>query len=131
MSVLVDKKVAGAGFSNEVQLVRVNYDFAVDGGAIADYDVLVADSACVVELSHVVGLAAVTSGGAVTVSLGKGAAGVEFLNAVLKATLGLNSLSFPATKAVVLAAGEKISLGVAVAAITAGKLEMVFRVYKK
>jgi len=132
MPALKDVKTQGAGFSNDAGLVRVVYDFAVDTGAVADYTVMTADSACVVRLKHVAVKAAMTSGGLMTVDLGKGTAGVQFMSAVAVASLTLNSIVLPpaATAAVYLAAGEIINLGINVAAGTAGSLEVVLEVIK-
>lgn len=131
MAILADKKLGGAGFSNAVELVRVVYDFAVDGGAIADYDVFEADSACVVSLKHMAVKAAVTSAGAMVLDLGKSAGGTEFFSDKAVAVLTLDSLHLPAAPAAVrLAAGDKVVMGIEAAAATAGKLEMVFEVVK-
>jgi hypothetical protein len=129
MAVLADKKIAGAGFGNSKELVRVVYDFANDTGAVADYDVLVADSACVVHLVHASVKTAVTSGGSLVVDLGKGAGGTEMWSDKAVAALTLNSLHL-ATGPVYLAAAEKIVLGLEAAAATAGKVEFVFEVIK-
>lgn len=131
MAVLKDKKVAGPGFTNAVEVVRVEYDFAKDTGAVADYDVLEADAACVVTLKHMLVKTAVTSGGALVVDLGKEAGGTEFFSDKAVGALTLNSVHMPAAPAgVYLADGGKIVLGLEAAAATAGKLEMVFEIVK-
>jgi len=133
MAVLVDKKVVGAPFSNEAQLVRVTYDFAVDGGAIADYDVLEADGDILVEFLVADVKTAVTSADAILFDLGKGAGGGEFWTDVLKGTLILDAQvpSEVAGAFVELADGEKIVMGVEAFAATAGKIQFLFRVYKR
>ena len=78
MATLVNKKKIASPFSNEAELVRVTYDFSVDGGAVADYDVLESVGACLVELVNIDVETAVTSGGALVMDLGKGAGGTEF-----------------------------------------------------
>lgn len=131
MAVLKGKKVAGAGFSNEKEMVRVVYDFSKDGGSIADFDVLVADSACVVSLMHMSVKTAVTSAGALVLDLGKSAGGTEFFSDKAVAALTLDSVHAPAAPAAVhLAAADKIVMGIEAFAATAGKLEMVFEVVK-
>jgi len=131
MAVLADKKLGGAGFSNAKELVRVVYDFAVDGGAVADYDVFEADADCVVSLKHMAVKTAVTSGGSLVLDLGKSAGGTEFFSDKAVAAMTLNSVHCPsAPAAVYLAAGAKIVMGIEAAAATAGKLEMVFEVVK-
>lgn len=131
MAVLADKKIAGAPFTNAAELVRVVYDFANDTGAVADYDVLVADGSMIVELVHADVKTAVTSGGSLVMDLGKGAGGTEFFSDKAVAALTLDSLHFPTAKAVELADGEKIVMGIEAAAALGGKMEFVFRVYSR
>lgn len=131
MAVLKDKVTTGPGFTNAVEVVRVVYDFTKDGGAVADYDVLEADAACVVSLKHMLVKTAATSGGAMVLDLGKGAGGTEFFSDKAVAALTLNSVHMPsAPVGVYLADGEKIVLGIEAFAATAGKLEMVFEIVK-
>lgn len=133
MAVLSDKKTSGAPFGNESKLVRVSYDFSVDGGSIADYDVLEADGAMLVELVNIDVETAVTSGGALVLDLGKGAGGTEFKSdlAVASMTLDAQIGADTAGTIVELADAEKIVMGIEAAAATAGKLNMMFRVYKR
>ena len=129
MAVLADKKTLGAPFNNAAELVRVVYDFARDGGALADYDVFEAQSACVVQLKHMAVKTAVTSGGALVLDLGKNAGGTEFFSDKALAALTLNSLHVTSGPAAIrLAAGDKVVLGIEGAAATAGKLEIVLEV---
>jgi hypothetical protein len=127
MATLVGAKKVGPEFGKTQELVTVIYDFAADGGEVENNIVLTAQGKCVVKLHHINVLTSFTSGGAVEVSLGKGAGGTEFMSAVLKATLVANYVAASATP-IKLAAAETVQLGVAVAAITAGKMEMVFEV---
>lgn len=132
MAVLGNKKVVGAPFANVAELVRVEYDFAVDGGAIADYDVLVAEDSIVVEHVYTKVEAAVTTGTDIDVDLGKGAGGAEFHSDVAAAALTLDAvIPGGATRMVELTSGEKVVMGIETGAATAGKLEFVFRVYRK
>lgn len=131
MAVLADKKTGGAGFSNGEEVIRVVYNFADDTGAVADYDVFEADSACVVHLMHMSVKTAVTSGGSLVLDLGKGAGGVEFFSDKAVAALVIDSIHCPAAPvAVQLDVGEKIVMGIEAAAALTGKLEMVFKVMK-
>lgn len=131
MAVLKDKQLAGGTFGNAVELVRVVYDFAKDTGAIADYDVIEAEGACVVKLKHMSVKTAVTSGGALVLDLGKSAGGTEFFSDKAVAALTLDSVHVTAAPAAVrLADGEKIVMGIEAFAATAGKLEMVFELTK-
>lgn len=131
MAVLADAKIAGGGFTNAKEIVRVVYDFAEDTGAVADYDVLTADSKCVAKLLHMTVKTAVTSGGSLVLDLGKGAGGTEFFSDKAVAALTLDSVHVTsAPAAVVLASGDKIVMGIEAAAATAGKVEMVFELVR-
>jgi hypothetical protein len=134
MAVLSDKKIVGAPFRNEGKVVRVVYDFAQDGGAIADYDAIVADGAILVELLSIDCKTALTATATSNMDLGKNAGGVEFLSA-FDAGGGISAdVQTPGDTAgmvVELADGEKIVMGVDTAAITAGKLEFIFKVYSR
>ena len=129
MAVLKNKKLVGAPFSNQKELVKVVYDFAQDTGAIADYDVLVADGDIYVQLVNVNVITAVTSADACLLDLGKGAGGVEFWSDKLKGALTLASQQGGSLAVVKLAATEKIVLGVEAFDLTAGKLEFIFEVF--
>lgn len=132
MAVLADKKTVGAPFSNVGEIVRVVYDFSVDTGAVADYDVLVADGSVTVEHVYTNVQSAVTSGGSLVLDLGKGAGGVEFHSDVAPAALTLDAqIAGGSTRFVELSDGEKIVMGIEAAAATAGKVEFVFRVYSR
>jgi hypothetical protein len=127
---LADKKIVGPSFPNAVEVVRVVWDFAVDGGAIADYDVLEASAECIVKLRHAHALTALESSDAINIDLGKGDGGVEFMSNALKASLAGNLCNVGTGAAVYLAAGNKIVMGIEAYAATAGKVEFVFEVIK-
>ena len=133
MAVLNDVKTVGAPFRNESKIVRVTYDFSVDGGAIADYDVLISDGVTLVELVNIDVETAGVSGGSMVLDLGKGAGGTEFKSdlAVASMTLDAQIGADTAGKIVELADAEKIVLGIEAATLTAGKLNMMFRVYQR
>ena len=134
MANLADRKTVGEGFRNAAELVRVTYDFDADGGSIADYTVLTADSDCVVEFSHADVKTAVTSGGSLVADLGKGAGGTQFWSNKAVADLTLDAILGPGaaeSNKVELASGETIQLGLEAAAATAGKVEFVFKVYAR
>jgi hypothetical protein len=130
---VADKKIVGAPFGNASELVRVTYDFAVDGGAIKDYDLLEASGNLLVELVNADVKAAVTSADAILFDLGKGDGGGEFWTDVVKGTLTLDAQvsSETAGKIVELADGEKIVMGIEAFAATAGKITFTFRVYAR
>jgi hypothetical protein len=131
---LADKKVVGAPFRNEGRLVRVVYDFAIDAGAIKDYDVLEAEGALLVELLSIDCKTALVATATANLDLGKGDGGVEFKSALdIGGDIAVD-VQTPADTAgtmVELADGEKIVMGVDTEVITAGKLEYVFRVYSR
>jgi len=132
MAVLADKKMVGAEFQKSFEIVRVQYNYANDTGAQADYDVLEAAGACVVKLLHAHVKTAVTSGGSLVMDLGKEAGGTEFWSNKAVANLTLDSMhavdAIAGTSGVELTEGEKIVLGIEAADGTAGKIEFVFAI---
>ena len=130
---LKDKKVVAAPFGNVSELVRVTYDFAEDGGAIGDYDMIEADGNLLVELVNADVKTAVTSADAILFDIGKGDGGTEFWSDVVKATLAIDAqvASEVVGKIVELADGEKIVMGIEAFAATAGKITFTFRTYAR
>lgn len=128
---LTAKKTVGVPFSNDFDIIRVEYDFANDGGAAGDYDVLeLADDAMVELVSCNVETAA-TSGGAAVLDLGVGDGGTELWSDQGYANLAAGAVVLPdAFGAIKVADGEKIVLGIETAALTAGKFEFVFKIYR-
>jgi len=131
MAVLADKKIVSAPFSNESKLVRIEYNFANDTGAIADYDALVADGAMLVEFLGADCQTAITGTASANMDLGKTAGGVEFLSAVdVGGGISVDVQTAPATPGLMveLADGEAIVMGIDTEVITAGKLDFLFLV---
>ena len=129
MATLVDAKTVAAPFKNAVEVVRVIYDFDEDGGQVEDNTVLTAEGNLIVRCVGVKVHTALTSGGSATVDLGKGTSGTEFVSGEAYTSFSLNALyASESAAAVKLADGEVINMGVAVAALTAGKLEFIFEV---
>lgn len=131
---LTTKKYIGSQFENGSELVKVTYDFAVEGGAIGDYDVLEASSKCVVECLYLHVETEVDSAMDGTVlDLGKGDGGTEFFSDLAETSLGAEAINAPTAenRFVELTAGEKIVLGIETEAATAGKFHMVFRILDK
>jgi hypothetical protein len=138
MASLVDKKFIGGGsnsnadfFSNEEQWIKVRYDFDADAGATGDYEVLENESASVAYVvtdfyAHV--QTDVTTASDVDVDLGIGAGGTEFLSdwdapgATADAIVGMDTAT-----PVKLAASGKIVVGIETGAITAGVVDMYFK----
>lgn len=133
MAVLSDHKTVAAPFGNAMDLVRVTYDFAVDGGAVADYDVFTASGNLLVELVCADVETALTCGTDFDIDLGKGAGGAEFWSDNAKAVYAIDLQPLAATPGTIveLADGEKIVMGIETAAATAGKMHMIFRVFKR
>ena len=133
MAVLSDKKIVGAPFGNECKLVVVEYDFDVDGGAVADYDVIEADGSLLVEFFNADVETALTCATDFDIDLGKSAGGVEFWSDLAKASFAIDAQVNSANPGamVELADGEKIVMGIETAAATAGKMHLMFRCYKR
>lgn len=132
MAELAGKRIVGGGFENDRELIRITYDFAVDGGAIADFTVLTADKDCIVKLEHLVVETAVTSAGALVLDLGKGTGGVEFISDAAVASLSINAIINSATAelGVKLVSGDTIQMGIEAFVATAGKFHMTFSIWK-
>jgi len=129
MAVLADKKVVGAPFSNASDKVIVEYNFADDTGGVANYDVLEADGAIVCCLEYIEVVTAVTSAGACQIDLGVDAGGQGYAKEIGKSRLSIGSI-VEINKCFKLADAEKVVMGIKVAAITAGKLKLVFSIKK-
>ena len=128
MATLKGAKTVGAPFSNAKEVVRVMYDFSVDGGEIEDNTVLTADGIVLVKCIGVYVHVAPVGVGA-TIDLGKGAAGVEFVSTEAITSFPLAGFYASESAAFVkLANAEVVNLGIATAVLTAGKLEFIFEI---
>lgn len=139
MAALVGRKIVGAPFSNAEEIVRVRYDFSLDGGATGDLDVLEADGEILIVDHWAVVKTTCTSGGSAALSTGissdkdygldsEAVAGLV-ANAVLRTVLvegTPNAKRWPLR----LADGEKITQTIETAALTAGVVEYVFKIAK-
>ena len=128
MAALKGAKVVGAPFDNATEVVRVIYDFSVDGGQVEDNTVLTADGEILVRCIGVNVQTAVTSGGSATIDLGKGTSGVEFVSTEAYTSFASGLYASESAAFVKLADAEVINMGVATAALTAGKLEFIFEI---
>lgn len=128
------KRVAGGGFGNDSETVRVVYDFDKDAGAVGVLDLLDIDKDCIVKSFHAVVKTAVTSGGAATLDVGVAGGDTDVMMAAKAvASLTLNSAHGEpafANLPIFLAAGSKLQQEIKVAAFTAGKVEYVFEIMK-
>lgn len=114
------------------ELIKVVYDFAKDGGAVAALDLFKAKEACLVVLAYMKVKTACTSGGSATVSVGKTGdlTGMVGSTAVASLTADATILGAAIDASHVLAADNVVQLDIGTAALTAGKIEVVFEVIK-
>jgi len=128
------KTVSAAPFSNDVEIIRVQYDFANDAGATGALDVLTCTEACVVRFKHGVVKTECTSGGSATLILGLSGGDTDaFLDATSGAVANLTGSAIiqpEATNPVYVAAAGKIIQTIGTATFTAGKIEYVFEIMK-
>lgn len=128
------KAKVGAPFSNAREVIRVVYDFAVDGGATGALDVFTAEQNLVVVGFHLKVLTAATSGGSATLIVGVSGGDTDAcLDATSGAVANLSANAVIGQEATVpfyLASGGKIIQTIGTAALTAGKIEYVFEVMK-
>ena len=128
MATLKNAKVVGAPFSNKNEIVRVIYDFAVDGGEVEDNTVFTADGVVLVKCIGAYVHTAPVGVGA-TIELGKGATGAEFISAEAITSFPLAGFYASESHAFIrLANTEVINIGIATAALTAGKIEFIFEI---
>lgn len=120
-------------FGNQSEIVRKIYDFAKDGGAVGVYDLLKASDDMVVISGYAKVITAATSGGSMTMDLGIKAGDTDALiaaEAVAGLTAGALVKFIDANMPLKVSAAAVLSMEVAVAALTAGKIEFVFEVQK-
>lgn len=133
MADLVSKEVIGGPFTNACEYVQVSWDVAVESGATGDYEVLQADSACIVEFKYLITETTMDStGDAAVISLGKGTAGAEFLDTEGQGSFIAEGIGEDNSgRFVELTNGESINLTIGGNTVTAGKFHMVFAIYRK
>lgn len=131
MAALKNKKVVGSEFPNQAQIVRAVYDFSVDAGAVGSLDVFEASQDCAILAVYANVKTTCTSGGSATVSLGIDGSAASLVAATAVASLTAGSLIKTSDVApIVLASGSKVKQAIAVAALTAGKVEYVLEIVK-
>ena len=120
---------------NEKQLIRFEYDFAVDGGAIGNIalrpDITQLKENMIVTDIIVHAEAALTSAGTPTVTFGDGTDVDAFLANAYGTLDALDGVSRGAALAVLLGADPVLTMSVGTAALTAGKLEIYVEVISK
>ena len=129
MAAVKNVKPVGSDFGNQENLIRVQYDFSQDAGAIGDLDLMLdADGDVLVELVGISVDTALTSGGAATIAVGV-AGGTEYKGAT--AITGFTAGAFIApgefgfTRKV--ADGANVTMSIDTAALTAGKMTFIFK----
>jgi hypothetical protein len=140
MAALKDVKTVAAPWSNETKVVRVDWDFAKDGGATGAKDVLIASEALIIKRCYTLVRTTCTSGGSATLDLGVKSGDVDaLLNTVAVASLAADTMFVEdlvegtpnvLTAPLRLAASGTIEMTIGTAAMTAGKVEFVFEVAK-
>lgn len=123
----------GATFSNKEEVVKVIYDFANDAGAVGSLDLATAQSDCLITGFHAVVKTTCTSGGSATVQFGDTNDDDRYLTATAVASLTANATfgeNGAFNQVVRLASGEKLTMAIAVAALTAGKIEVTYKVQR-
>lgn len=123
---------------NQVNYQQYVYDFAVDGGAVSTISlsgkagVLSLPLKAVIKSLTIHVVTACTSGGSATVSLGNTASATAYMAATAVASLTLDSIQTTAgVPNVINAANEQdMTLSIAVAALTAGKIEVHVEYYE-
>jgi len=127
-------KKIGSPYGNEVELVRVVYDFAEDTGALGTYDLLKSQGICHVRLLGVMVETAVTSGGTPTFDIGIEGGVQMYSNLALTAIDAVGDFAQPASLATAqffrVTDGQDVTFVIETATVTAGKLEFVFEVIK-
>lgn len=131
MAAAIGAKNVGTEFRNALGVVRVVYDYAVDGGATGALDLLTAvDDIIVKDFHALVKTTMVGSGGTLIAGISGGDTDALFQSTAVTG-LTANTLIAPAsTVPFRLASGGKLIQTLASAPLTDGKIEYVFTVMK-
>ena len=138
MAALKSSKNVGSPFTNALEVIKVTYDFAVDGGAQGALDVLVAEQNCVLTDFYLV-VETACVGATMVLDVGITGDTNLLLADVAVASLAINTLHKPTivdgTPNVLpmpakLASGAKVLMEIKTAALTAGKFHMYFTVQR-
>lgn len=124
----LSKHISHSQIGEGLELIEVEYDFAVDGGATGALDIVTFPEAMVLVDAYTKVKAACTSGGSATLIWGvKGGDTDACLDAtsgaVANLTLGAVIPGETASKALKLAAGAILEMTIGTAALTAGKVK--------
>lgn len=125
-------KKIGPLFSNEIQLVKLTYDFSKDTGAQGNYELGKLGAKCLVVGAHTHVETACTSGGSATVTIGAASADADaFLTTAHGAVANLTDDAVWAETAgqlLVIAKDDTIRLTIGTADLTAGKINVYLQV---
>lgn len=115
-----------------MEVIKIIYDFSNDTGAVAAYNGFQAGHKMVVHKCIMKVQTACTSGGSATVSVGKTGSVAALAAATAVASLTGDAIiaGVPSAGGVLLAAGDYVLFDIAVAALTAGKIEATLFVEK-
>ena len=123
----------GSQFSNHEEIVKVIYDFATDGGGTGSYTLATVAQECLVTGFHAVVKTACTSGGSATVACGTSADDDLFLTATAVASLTANATfgeNGAFNQVIRMTAGQELTMAIATAALTAGKIEVTYKIQR-
>lgn len=124
----VNLRTVGPGFPNQVEVVRVTYDFALDGGEADDVIRLLKFSkAGTIVWGYAKVLTTCTSGGSATVIIGctADADAIMDITAGAVANLAAGFIDGNSATPVKFAADDYLTMDIATADLTAGKIEVV------
>ncbi len=138
MAAIAQQKDIGKTWSNEEQVLKVRYDFSVDGGATGALDIFEALEDVIITGFHSVVKTAATSGGSATLKVGITGDDDLFMTTTqgAVANLTLGAAIFPAVVEgtpnviacpVKLASGAKVLQTIGTAALTAGVVEYTIK----
>jgi hypothetical protein len=124
-------KKLGQGFSNEEQMVKLTYNFAVDGGATTDTYRLAKVNDKILVTDAIVHVETACAGSGAVVTIGAETADADgFLDATSGAVANLVD-DFTEKEAtgqkLVIGAGDYITLAITTGALTAGKINLVLK----
>lgn len=127
MSAVANAKSIGPCFKNDVQQVRVKYDFSVDGGATGALDLFTASVDVILKSFYAIVKTAATSGGSATLSVGVTGSATAFVDATAGAVANLtaNAVLGAAIAPRRLPAGSKVLQTIGTAALLTGVVEYV------
>lgn len=125
-------KTVAAGYGNDQDIVRVTWDYDVDGGAAAALNLITASGDVLVKEFHAIVKTAVASSGSLTLIGGIAGGDTDAaFSSVPASTLALDYVIQQAsTVPFLLSDGESVAQTIGTAPASAGKIEYVFSLMK-